>query len=71
MPRPLLKRRRLSSLVANEEQQKIARAYVNQLQAAKVYRKPIVTQITPLKAFYQARTITWTTSRATRTSPTS
>ena len=39
---------------ANEEQQKIAQAYVNQLQAAKVYRKPIVTQVTPLKAFYQA-----------------
>ncbi len=39
---------------ANEEQRKIARAYVNQLQAAKVYPKPIVTQVTPLKAFYQA-----------------
>lgn len=39
---------------ANEEQQKIAQAYVNQLQSAKVYRKPIVTQVTPLKAFYQA-----------------
>jgi len=39
---------------ANEQQQKIAQAYVNQLQAAKVYPKPIVTQITPLKAFYQA-----------------
>ena len=38
----------------NEEQQKIAQAYVNQLQAAKVYSKPIVTQITSLKAFYQA-----------------
>ena len=36
------------------EQQKIAQAYVNQLHAAKVYAKPIVTQITPLKAFYQA-----------------
>lgn len=39
---------------ANEQQQKIAQAYVNQLQAAKVYTKPIVTQITPLKAFYRA-----------------
>ena len=39
---------------ANEEQQKIAQTYVNQLQAARVYRKPVVTQITPLKAFYQA-----------------
>ena len=39
---------------ANEGQQKIAQAYVNQLQAAKVYPKPVVTQVTPLKAFYQA-----------------
>lgn len=39
---------------ANEEQQKIAQAYVNQLQAAKIYPRPVVTQITPLKAFYQA-----------------
>jgi peptide-methionine (S)-S-oxide reductase len=38
----------------SEEQQKIARAYVDQLQAAKVYARPVVTQITPLKAFYQA-----------------
>ena len=36
------------------EQQKIALAYVAQLQAAKVYPKPIVTQVTPLQAFYQA-----------------
>src|SRR3990172_12105851 len=35
---------------SNEEQQKIAQAYVNQLQAARVYPKPIVSQITPLKA---------------------
>ncbi len=39
---------------ANEEQQRIAQAYVNQLQAARVYRKPVVTQVAPLKAFYQA-----------------
>ena len=39
---------------ADAEQQKIAQAYVAQLHAAKVYRRPIVTQITPLKAFYQA-----------------
>jgi peptide-methionine (S)-S-oxide reductase len=36
------------------EQQKIAQAWVAQLQAAKAYPKPIVTEITPLKAFYQA-----------------
>lgn len=38
----------------SDEQQKIANAYVAQLQAAKVYFRPIVTQITPLKVFHQA-----------------
>jgi peptide-methionine (S)-S-oxide reductase len=36
------------------EQQKIAQGWVKQLQMAKAYPKPIVTEITPLKAFYQA-----------------
>ena len=36
------------------EQQKVAQAYVEQLNAAKVYRSAIVTQIVPLAAFYQA-----------------
>jgi peptide-methionine (S)-S-oxide reductase len=39
---------------SNEEQQKIAVAYVAQLDAAKVFHKPIVTQVTPLKGFYDA-----------------
>jgi peptide-methionine (S)-S-oxide reductase len=34
------------------EQQKIATAYIAQLDAAHVFPKPIVTQVTPLKAFY-------------------
>ncbi|CAN5669299.1 peptide-methionine (S)-S-oxide reductase MsrA [soil metagenome] len=34
------------------EQQKIAAAYIAQLDAAKVFGKPIVTQLVPLKAFY-------------------
>ena len=34
------------------EQQHIAEAYVKQLDAAHVFSAPIVTQITPLKAFY-------------------
>jgi peptide-methionine (S)-S-oxide reductase len=38
----------------SDEQQKLATAYVAQLTAAKVFRKPIVTQITPLKGFYAA-----------------
>jgi peptide-methionine (S)-S-oxide reductase len=36
------------------EQEKIATAYISQLDAAKVFPKKIVTQVTPLKAFYNA-----------------
>jgi len=36
------------------EQQKLATAYIAQLTAAHVFSKPIVTQITPLKGFYDA-----------------
>ncbi len=36
------------------DQQRIAQAYVNQLNQAKVFSSPIVTQIAPLKAFYRA-----------------
>src|SRR6201995_3175834 len=39
---------------ANDEQQKIAKAYIAQLDAAKVFPKPIVTQVVPLKGFYDA-----------------
>lgn len=39
---------------SNEEQQKIAAAYVAQLDAAKVFPRPIVTQVTLLKGFYDA-----------------
>jgi peptide-methionine (S)-S-oxide reductase len=39
---------------ANADQQKIASAYIAQLNAAKVFSKPIATQIVPLKAFYPA-----------------
>ncbi|HUB77629.1 MAG TPA: peptide-methionine (S)-S-oxide reductase MsrA [Bryobacteraceae bacterium] len=38
----------------NEEQKRLADAYVAQLDAAKVFPKKIVTQITPLKGFYRA-----------------
>src|ERR1700681_4746618 len=37
-----------------DEQRRIAEAYVSQLQQAKAFPRPIVTQIVPLKAFYQA-----------------
>jgi peptide-methionine (S)-S-oxide reductase len=36
------------------EQQRLAQAYIAQLDAAKVYPKPIVTQVAPLTRFYQA-----------------
>jgi len=39
---------------ANDEQQKLAKAYIEQLDAAKVFPKPIVTEVVPLKAFYDA-----------------
>ena len=37
-----------------DEQRKIGTAYIAQLDAAKVFPKPIVTQVTPLKGFYNA-----------------
>ncbi|MGH9616555.1 MAG: peptide-methionine (S)-S-oxide reductase MsrA [Acidobacteriaceae bacterium] len=39
---------------ANPEQERIAKAYIAQLDAAKVFRKPIVTQVVPLQGFYPA-----------------
>ena len=39
---------------ANAEQEKVAKAYVAQLQQAHVFGAPVVTKVTPLKAFYQA-----------------
>ncbi len=38
----------------NDEQKKIAEAYIAQLNQAKVFSLPIVTQVVPLKAFYPA-----------------
>jgi peptide-methionine (S)-S-oxide reductase len=38
----------------NDEQKKIAEAYIAQLDQAKVFSRPIVTQVVPLKAFYPA-----------------
>ncbi len=39
---------------ANDEQKKIADAYIAQLDQAKVFSHRIVTQVAPLKAFYPA-----------------
>ena len=38
----------------NDEQEHIATAYIAQLDGAKVFRKPVVTQVKQLKAFYRA-----------------
>jgi peptide-methionine (S)-S-oxide reductase len=38
----------------NDEQKKIAQAYVAQLNTAKAFPRPIVTEIVPLKAYYEA-----------------
>jgi len=38
----------------NSDQQRIAKAYIAQLDAAKVFPKPIVTEVTPLQGFYRA-----------------
>jgi len=39
---------------ADEEQRQIALAYISQLNQARVFRAPIVTQVVPLKKFYPA-----------------
>jgi peptide-methionine (S)-S-oxide reductase len=39
---------------ANDEQKRVATAYIAQLDAAHIFAKPIVTQIVPLKGFYAA-----------------
>ena len=38
----------------NDEQRRISAAYIAQLNAAHVFAKPIVTEVTPLKGFYDA-----------------
>lgn len=38
----------------SDEQKKVADAYIKQLDAAEVFRRPIVTQVVPLKGFFPA-----------------
>ena len=45
---------RSAIFTTSDEQKKVAEAYIAQLNAAKVYRKPIVTKVGPLEAFYPA-----------------
>jgi peptide-methionine (S)-S-oxide reductase len=41
---------------ADGEQQRVAQAYIDQLNKAHVFDQPIVTEVVPLEAFYQAET---------------
>lgn len=45
---------RSAIFTSSEEQKKVADAYIAQLNAAKVYKRPIVTKVGPLEAFYPA-----------------
>ena len=38
----------------NDDQKRVADAYIAQLQLARAFPRPIVTQVTPLKGFYEA-----------------
>ena len=45
---------RSAIFTTSDEQKKVTDAYIAQLNAAKVYRKPIVTRVGPLEGFYPA-----------------
>src|SRR4029078_3552106 len=45
---------RSAIFTTSDEQKKVADAYIAQLNAAKVYKKTIVTKVGPLEAFYAA-----------------
>ena len=45
---------RSSIFYGTDEQKRIAEAYIAQLATARVFQRPIVTQVVPLKAFYPA-----------------
>jgi peptide-methionine (S)-S-oxide reductase len=45
---------RSAIFTTTDEQKKVTDAYIAQLGAAKVYKKPIVTKVSPLEAFYPA-----------------
>jgi peptide-methionine (S)-S-oxide reductase len=45
---------RSAIFTTSDEQKKVADAYIAQLNAAKVYKKPIVTKVGPLEGFYAA-----------------
>lgn len=39
---------------SNDEQKRVAEAYIKQLNGSKIYSRPIVTQLAPLEGFYRA-----------------
>lgn len=39
---------------SNDEQRRVAEAYIKQLSEARIYSRPIVTKLTPLEGFYRA-----------------
>jgi peptide-methionine (S)-S-oxide reductase len=45
---------RSSIFFGNDDQKRIAEAYIHQLNDAHVFRSPIATQVVPLKGFYEA-----------------
>jgi len=45
---------RSAIFVSNERQQQVVKSYIDQLNAAHVFAKPIVTQVVPLNGFYAA-----------------
>ena len=45
---------RSAIFTTSDEQKKVADAYIAQLNAAKVYKRPIVTKVSPLEGFYPA-----------------
>ena len=45
---------RSSIFYGNDEQKRIAEAYIAQLERAKIFPRPIVTQVVPMKGFYPA-----------------
>src|SRR5690349_1015942 len=51
---------------SNDEQKRVATAYIAQLDAAKVFPAKIVTEVTPLKGFYRAEEYNKTTRCTTR-----
>lgn len=48
------KQYRSAVFYADEDQKRVAEAYIGQLEAAKVFDKPIVTRLEPLEKFYPA-----------------